>query len=105
MKMEINDQEVTLNIRYDMHEEDWKDLVRAFEVLPGWLGVEKTGVFYWLGKEKDEIHIKATITFTGLLVEASLPDVVWEKWKLEFIKKCSEALGYEIKSVYKETED
>lgn len=103
--LEINDQEITLDIRYDMHEEDWKDLVSAFKKLPGWIGVEKTGAFFWLGKEKDEVYIKATITFTGLLVEACLPDIVWEKWKLEFIKVCSEALGCEVKSVYNESED
>lgn len=98
--MVIKDQEITLNIRYDMHEEDWKDLVCAFELMPGWIGVEKTGAFFWLGKETDEVYIKATITFTGLLVEACLPDVVWNKWINELIKKASEALGLEIKSVY-----
>ena len=102
MNLEINDQEITLNIRYDMHEEDWKDLVGAFELMPGWIGVEKTGAFFWLGKETDEVYIKATITFTGLLVEACLPDVVWDKWINELIKKASETLGLEIKSVYTE---
>ena len=101
-EIEIKDQEITLNIRYDMHEEDWKDLVGAFELMPGWIGVEKTGAFFWLGKETDEVYIKATITFTGLLVEACLPDVVWDKWINELIKKASEALGLEIKSVYTE---
>lgn len=100
MNLETNDQEITLNIRYDIHEEDWKDLVGAFELMPGWIGVEKTGAFFWLGKETDEVYIKATITFTGLLVEACLPDVVWNKWIDELIKKASEALGLEIKSVY-----
>lgn len=100
MDLEINDQEITLNIRYDMHEEDWKDLVAAFELLPGWIGIEKTGAFFWFGKENDEVYIKATVSFTGFLVEACLPDLVWEKWIAEFIKRCSEALGFEIESVY-----
>lgn len=96
--LEIKDQEITLDIRYDMHEEDWKDLVAAFEKIPGWIGIEKTGTFFWLGKEDDEVYVKASITFSGLLVEACLPDLIWEKWIEEFIKKSSEALGFEVET-------
>ncbi|MBE7442879.1 MAG: hypothetical protein HS119_10545 [Flavobacteriales bacterium] len=94
--MEINEQEITFNIRYDMHEEDWKDLVEAFKLLPGWIGIEKTGEFFWLGKENDEVYIKGKITFTGFVLEANLPDIVWEAWILHFKEKTSEALGFEV---------
>ena len=98
--MEIKDQELTFNIRHDMHEEDWKDLMAAFEKLPGWEGVEPNGISYWYGKDEEDIHIRAFITFNGLVVEGNMPDAIWAKWILNFIEKISEALGFEVKSIY-----
>lgn len=99
MKMEINEQEITFNIRYDMHQDDWKDLVDALKLLPGFIKVEKTGDFFWLGKEDDEVYIKGKITFIGFVIEANLPDLVWNAWILEFMEKASGALGYEVTSI------
>jgi len=48
MKMEINEQEITFNIRYDMHQDDWKELADVLKLLPGFISVEKTGDFFWL---------------------------------------------------------
>lgn len=56
--LEIKDQEITLNIRYDMHEEDWKDLVGAFELMPYWIGVEKTGAFFGLERKLMKFTLK-----------------------------------------------
>ncbi len=98
--MEIKDQELTFNIRHDMHEEDWKELMQVFENMPGWVGVEPTGELYWISKNEDNAHIKAFITYNGLVIEGYLSDHIWAKWILEFIEKSSEALGYEVTSIY-----
>ena len=97
--MEVKDQELTFNIRHDMHEEDWKDLIQVYENMPYWKGIQHDGSGYWFGNENDEIYLKAHITYTGLVIEGNLPDPIWAKWILEFIEKASEALGYEIMTV------
>ncbi|MCC7332237.1 MAG: hypothetical protein IT232_06495 [Flavobacteriales bacterium] len=97
--MEINEFEIVLNIRYDMHEEDWVELVQAFEQMPGWFGMKKNGVFLWFGTEDDEIYVRGKITYTGFELEANLPEVVWNAWLLQFIEKSSLALGIEITEV------
>ncbi len=97
--MEINDQELTFNIRYDMHQDDWIELADALKLLPGFVCVQKTGDFFWLGEEDDEVYIKAKITFTGFVIEGNVPDAVWAAWISEFMKKASDALGYEIKNI------
>lgn len=98
--MTINEQELTFNIPYDMHEEDWLDLIEVYKSLPSWLGMEHDGSSYWFGKEEDNIYIKARITFVGLVIEGNMPDPLWARWILEFIEKSSEALGFEVKSIY-----
>ena len=49
MKMEINEKEITFNIRYDMHQDDWKELADVLKLLPGFISVEKTGDFFRRG--------------------------------------------------------
>lgn len=98
--MEINEQELTFNIPHDMHEDDWRDLIETFKALPNWKGMEPDGSNFWFGKEDDNIYIKAHITYSGLVVEGNMPDPIWARWILEFIEKATEALGFEVKSVY-----
>ncbi len=97
--MEIKDQELTFNIRHDMHEEDWKELIETYKLMPYWTGLKPDGSAYWFGDEEEDVYIKAHITFSGLVIEGNVPDPIWAKWILEFIDRASEALGYEIKSI------
>jgi hypothetical protein len=92
------DQEITLNIPYNLHEEDWKDLYDVYASMPGWKGFDTKENAYWFGNVDDEIHLEACVEPDGLVISGVLPDEQWEKWITEFIEKATFALGYEVKA-------
>ena len=91
------EQEVTLNIDYDMHLDDWTDLFEVYKSMKGWVGFSEDGSGNWFGKEEDDEYIIATASATGLMLEAEIDYKIWQPWVIEFIAKASEALGYEVK--------
>jgi hypothetical protein len=93
------EQEITLNIPGNLHEEDWMDLHAAYEAMPGWVGFDSQGNAYWFGHVQDDKHIEASMEPSGLVLSGYLDDADWEKWILEFIEKASFALGYEVKAI------
>ena len=93
------EQEITLNIPYSMHEEDWIELRKVYISMPGWIGFGKDDCAYWFGKVEDDIHIEASIEPSGLVLSGFIDDKSWAKWVEEFIQKSSVALEYEVKEI------
>jgi hypothetical protein len=93
------EQETTLNIPYNMHEEDWFELRKVYVSMPGWIGFESEDCAYWFGKTEDEMHIEASVEPSGLVLSGFMEDRVWGKWIEEFIQKSSLALEYEVKEI------
>lgn len=95
----MDDQEITLNIFYNMHEDDWAELHKVYRSMPGWIGFESEGCAYWFGKEEGEKHIHVSIEPSGLVISGFITDDEWEKWVLEFAEKASVALEYEVTNI------
>lgn len=91
--------ELTVNIDYNMHEDDIIALYAMFETLPGYKKKDRLGVVYWFGTEDDDVFVTATFGPNGLRFESEIDDEDWFLWMAIFLKKATEVLEYEVKIV------
>lgn len=72
--------------------EDWRELGKAYELLPAWLGYGVSGFAkncpVWFGDYEDEdcSHLSASVELPGLQVAGDVTDNELEQWHTRFVE-------------------
>jgi hypothetical protein len=72
---------ITLNLPYDLTEEQWRIVDEVYRRMDGWIGyssIDQTP--QWYGTESDPQYIWASIEPSGLLIEGKLDSRRWTGW-------------------------
>jgi hypothetical protein len=88
-------QEITLNIRYDIPECEWKIISDVYSGMDGWL--ESDDLARWYGTEDDAKYIWASVGAGGVQFAGRIDGHLWAAWISALCAKLSIALGREIK--------
>lgn len=87
-------QEITLNIRYDISESEWKTVFDVYRNMDGWL--ESDDLARWYGTEDDAKYIWASVEPGGIQLVGKIDGYLWEAWITVLCARLSVALGREI---------
>jgi hypothetical protein len=87
-------QSITLNVPYDLPDDDWKKIVTVFKSMDGWL--ESQNCQFWYGTEKDARYIYASVEPSGLLIAGEIDSMLWTGWITVLCAKLTLALVREI---------
>jgi hypothetical protein len=85
---------VTLNVRYDIPEEEWAKILDVYRSMDGWL--EGAGIASWYGSEHDSRFIIASVEPSGILLEAQIEPDLWASWVTVLCARLTNALGREV---------
>ncbi|QBE67352.1 hypothetical protein EWM63_18145 [Pseudoduganella lutea] len=88
------DLDITLNIRYDIPEREWKLVAEIYSGMDGWLGHDDLP--RWYGTEDDERFIYASVEPGGVRFEGKMDPDSWTAWLTVLCARLSIALGREI---------
>jgi hypothetical protein len=86
--------EITLNIRYDIPESEWKIVSDIYRSMDGWL--ESDDLPRWYGTEKDAKYIWASVEPSGIQFVGQMDAAMWTAWTTVLCARLSVALGREI---------
>lgn len=89
-------QTITLNLPYNLSDEDWQTVQKVYENIDGWKGYIIDGCPTWFGSENDERYVWASVEPSGLLLSGNLPNDIWAGWLTVLCAKLSVALNLEI---------
>jgi hypothetical protein len=87
-------QSITLNLPYDLAEDEWEKVEAVFRTMDGWL--EAIDHPTWFGTDKDHPYIWASVEPSGLLLEGELEPGLWTGWLTVLCARLTLALGREI---------
>lgn len=87
-------QEVTLNIRYDIPDYEWKIVSDVYRSMEGWLDADDLP--RWFGFEDDPMYIWASVEPGGIQFVAKIDSNLWAAWLADLCFRLSAALGREI---------
>ena len=89
---------ITLNLPYDLSEEQWAAVERVYQSLDGWLDTGPVdGPPRWYGDESSDQFISASIEPSGLLIEGKIEHELWTGWISVLCARLSLALQMEIR--------
>jgi len=97
----MEDQDCTLNIRYDLSQEIWDKVPTVYKKMTGWIGFRKdgkgeNGIPYWFSYNEEEKHILASVEPGGLLISGKMESKEWDDWKTEFKQIATQTLGFKV---------
>ena len=98
----MNEQEMTLNIFYNLPTEVWNKIPSIYEDLEGWLGFgeggEKgeKGIPYCFSYAKNEKYVCASVEAGGLQFSGLMRDGEWTIWVKNIKKLASQTLGFKV---------
>lgn len=87
-------QSITLNIRYDIPESEWKKIGDVYRCMDGWLEDQQSP--YWYGTEADPQYIWASVEPGGIQFVGEIEPSLWTGWLTVLCAKLTLALGREI---------
>jgi hypothetical protein len=87
-------QSITLNIRYDIPESEWKKIGDVYKTMDGWL--EGKELPSWYGTEEDPQHISASVEPGGINFSGKLETDLWTGWLTVLCARLTMALGREV---------
>lgn len=90
-------QEITLNIRYDVSESEWKTVSDVYRSMDGWLGPDDLP--RWYGTEDNSKYILASVEPGGIHFVGQVDSALWASWLTVLCARLSLALGREIHDV------
>lgn len=92
-------QDAILNIRYDAPDEVWRELMRVYERMPGWLGA--ADLPRWLSADEtgQSQAVWASVEPGGLQLAGYMEGDDWIYWLELFTTMATEVLGYEVGDV------
>ena len=83
--------DVNLNIHYTAPDEIWDKIGEVYRAMPYW--DENADTPHWVGPD---IDLWTSVEPSGIQIEGTMPEEIWEEWYSSLKKKLTEALGYEI---------
>lgn len=99
----MNNQEMNLNIRYDLPKETWDIVIpEIYKKLEGWIGFAteeieyRKGLPHWFGFDENQKHICASVEPSGLHFVGLMEDEEWEIWKKTIKQIATQKLGFKI---------
>ncbi|MFV0664013.1 hypothetical protein [Denitromonas sp.] len=87
-------QQITLNIRYDIPDEEWEKIGEVYRSMDGWLDGQEYP--YWYGTESDPRYISASVEPGGIQFCGEIEPDIWVGWLTVLCAKLTQALGREI---------
>ena len=87
-------QEMTLDIGYDIPEGEWKAVSHIYSSMDGWLSVDDLP--RWYGTEQDSKYILASAELGGIQFVGKMDAVLWTSWLTLLCARLSLSLGREI---------
>jgi hypothetical protein len=84
-------QSITLNIRYDIPENEWEKIAEVYRSMDGWLEGQKDA--YWYGTEIDGQYIWASVEPSGLQFGGNIEPGIWVGWLTVLCARLTIALG------------
>ncbi|RYX80072.1 hypothetical protein EON83_30185 [bacterium] len=88
-------QSITLNIPYDLPQEDWGKISSVYQTLDGW--IEHAEWPSWYGNEGDDKYIVVSSEPSGLLFTAEVESSLWTTWVSVLCSRLTLALGREVR--------
>ncbi len=92
----------TLNIRYDLPGDIWRNISDIYQQMEGWLGygngkTGEKGTPYWFGYNVHSASISATVKISGLQFAAyNIEEDHWSVWIASFESAASEILSFKV---------
>ena len=87
-------QEITLNVRYDIPESEWTIVSEVYRSMNGWLGAGDLP--RWYGTEDDEQYIWASLEPSGIQFVGKVDAALWTSWLTVLCARLSVGLGRAI---------
>ena len=88
------EQNITLNLPYDLSEQEWEKVSAVYKSMGGWL--DNTEQAYWYGTEEDNEYIYASVEPSGLVISGKVNEMMWLGWVTKICAKLSHALNREV---------
>jgi hypothetical protein len=88
-------QSITLNVPYDLPQDDWAKILSVYQSLDGW--IEGADWPSWYGNEGDERFITVSSEPSGLLFTAQMDQKLWTAWVSVLCSRLTQALGREVR--------
>lgn len=86
--------EITLNLRYDIPESEWKTVSDIYSSMDGWIGADDLP--QWYGSAEDSKYILASVEPGGIQFIGRMDAALWTSWLTVLCARLSLALGREI---------
>jgi len=90
-------QSITLNIRYDIPEDEWQKIDTVYRSMDGWF--DSQDVSRWYGMKDAPRHILASVEPGGILFEGEMESGLWTGWLTVLCARLTMALGREVHDV------
>ena len=85
---------ITLNIRYDLPEQEWSKVLAVYRSMEGW--IEGAPISRWYGSDADAKFIEASVEPGGIVFEGVVEPSLWTSWLTVLCARLTHALGREI---------
>ncbi len=92
----ITDHNITLNLPYDLSDDDWKKVVTVYKSINGYIEPTENNVPSWYGTESDAQYICVSVEPSGLLCEGNIGAEIWTGWFTQICARLSLALNREV---------
>ena len=86
--------QITLNIRYDIPENEWNLIGNVYRSMDGWLDSQDLTHWYW--DDKYPMYISASMEPGGIHFVGQVGANLWTSWLTFLCARLSIALGREI---------
>ena len=88
---------ITLNLPYDLNEQQWAAVNQVFESMDGWIGAaDNDNTPQWYGTTEAQKYVWASVEPSGLLIDGNLDQAHWTGWISKLCARLSLALQREI---------
>ncbi|SFO91522.1 hypothetical protein [Variovorax sp. PDC80] len=87
-------QDITLNIPYDLSNEEWEKVAAVYASLDGWLDDQDGPA--WYGREGDARYIGSSVEPSGIQFFGEVETLLWTGWLTVLCARMSLALGREV---------
>ena len=88
------EQSITLNVPYDLSENECKAVMSVYTSMDGWINAENG--CYWYGNSPGAPYIYVSSEPSGLVVTGNVDEMIWLGWITKFCAKLSIALNREV---------
>ena len=90
----MNEQTITLNLPYDLTDDEWAKVDAVYRSMDGWLNHPSEP--FWYGVQGDPRSISASSEPSGLLLEGVIEHHLWTGWLTVLCARLTLSLNREI---------